>query len=280
MPLHQLAESFNNRFENEHHSNLRPFLLNSGHINGLFGPIQVGSTFAPVRSASHLETIIGHIAQLSVSPADNFQSGYASLPTASADFQSIINLDRLTRTVHMLNFLPLSHRSNLLFLEVDPRHILGVSSNHGAYFEEVIEQCGLTTKNIVISIAVNHLFSQHQEQPRFLQALGNYRQRGYKIALNVGYSYTANDLPELITNIAPDYLRVNAPGSGPVDLSVQIAWPYFLEALKDLANMIGSQIILQQVDKPEQAAVAESLNFKLVQGRYYDQLVADDYRCN
>ncbi len=277
MPLQQLAESFNDRFEDEHKSNLRPFLLNSGRISGLFGPIQVSSVFAPVRSVGKLEVVIGHIARLSVSPSD-VQSLYDHRQAAWADFQSVINLDRLTRTVHMLNFLPLSHRSKLLFLEVDPRHILGVASNHGAYFEEVIERCGLTTQDIVISTAVMPFFSQHQERQRLLQGLGNYRQRGYKIALDVGYSYAANDLPDLITHLTPDYLRINAPGSGLVDLSVQIAWPYFLEALKDLAGMIGSQIILQQADKPEQAVVAERLDFKLVQGRYYDQLVSDDYR--
>jgi len=276
MPLQQLAESFNDRFEVEHKSTLRPFLflVNSAQVCGLFGPIQVSSVFAPVRSVGRLEAVTGHIAHLSVAPSD-VQSSYANRQAAWADFQSVINLDRLTRTVHMLNFLPLSHRSTLLFLEVNPRHMLGVASNHGAYFEEVIERCGLTTQNIAISIAVTPLFSQHQEQPRLLQALSNYRRRGYKIALDVGYSYAANDLPELVTHITPDYLRINAPGSGLLELSVHIAWPYFLEALKDLAGMVGSQIILQQVDKPEQAVVAESLDFKLVQGQYYDQLVND-----
>ncbi len=278
MGLQQLAESFNDRFEEEYKSNLRPFLLKGDQVNGLFGPIQVSSVFSPVYTADRLGTVIGHIACLSVSPSD-MQSLHAERQAAAADFQSVISLDRLTRTVHMLNFLPLAHRSPLLFLEVASRHVLDVPANHGAYFEEVIGRCGLSTQNIVISMAVNHLFSQHQERPRILQALHNYKSRGYKIALDVGYSYAANDLPQLVYQVIPDFLRVNAPGSGLIDLPLQVAWPYFLEGVKEMGGMAGSQVILQQVDKAEQAQVAKNLGFPLVQGRYYEQLASDDYRC-
>jgi hypothetical protein len=50
----------------------------------------------------------------------------------------------------MLNYLVLAHLQGVLFLEVDPRHILGIKQDHGAYFEDVIRQCGLETKNVAI----------------------------------------------------------------------------------------------------------------------------------
>ena len=49
MPLEQLVHYFNDRFEGEHHSNLRPFILQKGLVSGIFGPIRISSAFAPVR---------------------------------------------------------------------------------------------------------------------------------------------------------------------------------------------------------------------------------------
>ncbi len=277
MPLQQLVNHFNDRFEKEHHSSLHPFILENNRVSGIFGPIRIGSTFTPVRSAENNDLLTGHIAQFSVAPYDGFRHSQADSQNTPADFQSIINLDRLSRTVHMLNYLPFSHLGGVLFLDVDPRHVVGVTSNHGAYFEEVIEKCGLATKNVVISIAVNNFYALHHDE--ILEGLQNYRQRGYQVALNIGHLYTANGLVDLITKLAPDYLRVNAPGSGHDDLDVQITWPSALSSLKELLDLVGGQTVLQQVDEKEQAFIVSTMGYKLVQGRYYDLLAVDHLRC-
>jgi EAL domain-containing protein (putative c-di-GMP-specific phosphodiesterase class I) len=277
MPLQQLVTHFNERFAKEHHSNLHPFILENNRVSGLFGPIRISSTFTPVRSGADHEVLSGHIAQLTVAPYDGFQHGTPDNQKASADFQSIINLDRLSRTVHMLNYLTYSHLGGVLFLDVDPRHVVGVTGNHGAYFEEIIAKCGLATKNVVISIAINNFYALHHGE--LLEGLQNYRQRGYQIALNIGHLYTANGLVDLITKLSPDYLRVSAPGSGQGDLDVQITWPSALSSLKELVELVGGQSLLQNVDEKEQAFIVSSLNFGLVQGRYYDLQAVDHLRC-
>ncbi len=48
MSLQQLVDYFNDRFESEHQSNFRPFILENGWVSGIFGPIRVSSVFAPV----------------------------------------------------------------------------------------------------------------------------------------------------------------------------------------------------------------------------------------
>ncbi len=277
MPLQQLVNHFNDRFQAEHHSSFRPFILESNRVSGLFGPIRIGSTFTPVRSADRLDQLTGHIAQLQVSPSDGFLQAQGEALNSSVDFQSIINLDRLSRTVHMLNYLPFSHLGNVLFLDVEPRHILGVADNHGAYFEEIIEKCGLATQNVVISVTLNHYYALHHGQ--LLQGLQNYRQHGYQLALNVGHLYTANGLVDFIAKLAPHYLRIHAPGSGQSDLDFQITWPSALKSLKQLVTLVGGQAILQQVDDKEQAFVVAPTGFNLVQGRYYDLLSVDHLRC-
>ncbi len=284
IPLQQLVEHFNNRFEKEHHSSFRPFVVDKGLVSGLFGPIRIGSVFLPVRHSSDNDAIAGHAVQLSVSPCNDSlhdaQTGeLGNLLTDAikqpADFQSIISLDRLCRTVHMLNYLPYAHQGNVLFLDVDPRHILGVKQDHGAYFEEIIVKCGLATNNIVISMAVNSFYALHHAQ--LLDGLNNYRQRGYRIALNLGNLYSANGLVDFIAKLSPKYLRVNAPDIDSPD--AEVVWPSALSALKDLQGLVGGQTILQQVNRKQQAFIAPTAGFDLVQGLYFDKLSEDYLRC-
>jgi hypothetical protein len=108
--------------------------------------------------------IVGHTAQIAVAPnktrhlyASEIETLLANNSVPATEFESIINFDRLSRTVHMLNYLTLAHLQNVLFLVVDPRHILGIKQDHGAYFVDMIAQCGLETKNIVIVLTVYSL---------------------------------------------------------------------------------------------------------------------------
>ncbi len=286
MPLQQLVNHFNDRFEKEHHSSFRPFILENGLVSGLFGPIRIGSVFSPIRAATDNDSIAGHAAQISVSPYHSdlpdgqfgeVGSVFTDALKQPADFQSIISLDRLCRTVHMLNYLPYSHIGGVLFLDVDPRHILGVSQNHGVYFEEIIIKCGLATKNVVISMAVNNFYALNHSQ--LLEGLNNYRQRGYQIALNIGDLYSANGLVDLIAKLSPNYLRVNVPNANTANANNEVTWPSALNALKELQHLVGGQTILQQVDQKDQVFIASAAGFDLVQGSYYDKLSVDHLRC-
>ncbi|WAK02436.1 hypothetical protein [Methylobacter sp. YRD-M1] len=274
MPLQQLVEYFNDRFEHEHHSRVRTFILEDGKINGLFGPIRIGSIFLPIRHADRPEEIAGHAAQISVSTYESHQQQTFEIENLltdavkqPVDFESIINLDRLCRTVHMLNYLPLTHFDGVLVLEVDPRHIFGVKRDHGAYFEEVIVKCGLATHNVVISMTVNNFYSLHPA--RLLEGLNNYRNRGYRIALNLASLYAAHNVRDLITKLAPDYLRINTPkpDRAAADGSALLQ---ALENLKALADSVAGQAILQQIERKEQAALAAQAGFDLVQGDFYE----------
>ena len=285
MPLQQLVQYFNDRFETEHHSNIRPFILEKGLVSGIFGPIQTSSDFESIRRTDDHEKLIGHIAQLSVTPYDNNQHSQRSIEigdlltdviTQPADFQSIISLDRLCRTVHMLNYLAYSHKGGVLFLDVDPRHILGIKQDHGAYFEEIIIKCGLAVQNIVISMTVNSFYALHHTQ--LLDGLNNYRQRGYQIALNIGSLYAAHGLRDLIDKLSADYLRISAPDTATIQHS-NSNWLSTLGQLTELQHLICGQTILQQVKQKNQADIATTAHFNLIQGDYYDKLITDHLRC-
>ena len=126
----------------------------------------------------------------------------------AGDFDSIINFDRLSRTLHMLNYLVLAHLQGVLFLEVDPRHILGIKLDHGAYFEDVIRQCGLETKNVAIVLAVNSQYAPYHKE--LVNGLSNYRHRGYQIALKLDYLSQKTEASDLIRKVSPNYVSLSA----------------------------------------------------------------------
>lgn len=281
VPLHQLVDYFNNRFEQEHQSNFRPFILDNDGVSGIFGPIRVSSIFLPVRQADGTERLIGHIAQLSVTPYENRVQSEQSKEMGNlitdtvaqpANFQSIISLDRLCRTVHLLNFLNHPHDDGVVFLDVDPRHILSVQHDHGIYFEKIIFKCGLTTQNVVISTAINSTYAlDHKE---LLDGLYNYRRRGYQIALNIGSLYAATGLWDLIIKLSANYLRINVP-TIETDQHADAIWLSDLKKLIELQKLVGGRTILQQIERREQMDIATSLGFDLVQGNYYEKRIAE-----
>lgn len=272
MPLQQLVEYYNDRFELEHRTRFRPLILNEGMVSGLFGPIQIGSQFTPVRSLTNPAQVGGHAAVCSVKPHDfqdirriDFEPLLNQESEQYTDFDNIINLDRLTRTVHLLNYLPIVHLGGMLFLEVDPRHILGIKRDHGAYFAEVIERCGLTTHNVVLSLTVNSVHARHHD--RLLAGIYNYRNRGYRIALNLGVSHLNRTVMNLTARISPDYLRIHAP----VQLqNLRLAAHNFTNLTELIETEDGQSII--KVDRKDQAIFSQLAAFDLIESENFDVL--------
>lgn len=209
MPLTHLIETFNQRFITENHLNKPPFDFKAGQVFGRFGNLTFTSEFRPVRQLSSLDQIRGHdTAPLIFSPA-NLETETDGLGDESVP--NIVSLDRLTRTVHMLNYLLLDQQSGSLFLHVHPQHILTVKKDHGAYFEDIIRSCGLSIRRIVVSLTVST--SQDGNLSVLLDRLRNYRERGYAIAIRFDGN-TPQDLIEKVKNhflhrLAPDHVRLS-----------------------------------------------------------------------
>lgn len=274
MPLQQLVEYFNDRFEREHHASFRPFLLKKGLVTGLFGAMRINSSLSPLRLAFKSSTVIGHTAAISVTTqvvqhlySYEIENLLLNSARQASEFESIINFDRLTRTVHLLNYLPLSHLQQVLFLEVDPRHILGIKQDHGAYFEEVILRCGLETRQVVITLTINSSYGRYATE--IINGLNNYRQHGYRLALRINQTVPDDNTINLIHQVAPNYVYLAQPN---LDQHEYIEILKDLLVLKSLIIEAGAQSILQYVDNETVACLARTAGFDIVQGTYYEQL--------
>ena len=209
MPLTHLIETFNQRFITENQLNKPPFDFRAGQVFGRFGNLTFTSEFRPIRQLSSLDQIRGHdTAPLIFSPA-NLEGTPEGLVDESVP--TIVSLDRLSRTVHMLNYLLLDQDNGSLFLHVHPQHILTVKKDHGAYFEDIIRSCGLSIRRIVVSLTLST--RQDANLPVLLDRLRNYRERGYTIAIRFDAN-TPETLTEKVKNhflhrLAPDHVRLS-----------------------------------------------------------------------
>lgn len=142
--------------------------------------LHLGSLFQPIVDLRQ-ERIVGHQALLSARHENgrvlDSDQAYALCETPEA----VIHFDRLNRTLHALNFLAQRrHTGGYLQLAVHPRHLKAVQSQHGLVYEAILKRCGLGPEDIVLEIDAREFrYNRHLGD-----ALANYRQRGYRLALD------------------------------------------------------------------------------------------------
>ena len=278
MPLQQLVEYFNDRFGLEHHSSFRPIMLENGLASGLFGPIRINSKFSPLHNPNKPDVISGYAAQLTVATYDplllqhqQIESLLANSEDHNINFDSIINFDRLARTIHMLNYLPIAHLEQTLFVDVDPRHILSIKKDHGAYFEEVITKCGLQTHNVVLVTGINTYFSHYY--PELQTGFDNYRSRGYQIGLRFNAFNKSSQLLDSIHKLAPNFVCIStdtvAEKQNIADFSAK------LQAIKARVDAINGSILLSNIRDESMGKLAIDHAVDLVEGSYYQPFSVD-----
>lgn len=164
------------------------------------GGLRLGSLFQPIVDLQR-GRIVGHQATLSArredgSPVDA-ETAYGLCDSA----ESVVHFDRLCRTMHALNFLAQRrYAGGYLQLPIHPRHLLAVPNQHGMVYEAILKRCGLAPEDIVLDIDAGGL----DHNPRMAAALGNYRRRGYRLALQAPVE--GGDFAALL-QLEPDLVR-------------------------------------------------------------------------
>ena len=179
MSLAQLIAHFNHHFHRAERSSARaPFALEEGAAVASFYGMRLESAFEALLDPSG--RVLGHQAELEVfSPRGRSVSPRAPYAVA-LDEDSIVYLDRLIRTLHALNAIARG-LTGLLFLEVHPWHIARVPGDHGAVFEGILGDCGLSPRDIVLEIPEAVV----QDAGHLAKAIASFRSRGFGIALHL-----------------------------------------------------------------------------------------------
>lgn len=117
--------------------------------------------------------------------------------------EEAIALDRLCRTLHVLNFLNQAEPTGELFLNVHTRLLEAVSSDHGAAFARVLRVLGFNSQQVVIELPP----MLQTDRVLAVQVCANYRFNGFRIALNV---HTNSGAEALIRTTVPDFVKLDA----------------------------------------------------------------------
>ncbi|MGL5632210.1 MAG: EAL domain-containing protein [Azovibrio sp.] len=204
-----------------------PFFFQDGRVFVRFAGLHLGTRFTPIVKAATGQ-MHGHTAELSAyHQGDNTPLNLCSIFTLPLDDKEFIYLGRLVRTLHVLNYLNLKLKGNLL-LKVHPRHVLDVPSEHGLAFETLLHSCGLMPDQITVELEIDNI----KNEEHLKQAIANYKRQGYWIAI---HRFGRNIL-------CYDLLRKLSPHIVHLDASL-FNFPEKLKKVMEYIHALGAQIL-------------------------------------
>ena len=269
MPLQHLVDTFNERFIAENNLETAPLEYDGHQVHGRFGNLTFTSELKPVRLHAEPNLITGRdTSPLVFAPAHSIDK---TRLLYSEEMPDIVSLDRLSRTVHMLNYLSLNEEDSNLFLHVHPHHILTVKKDHGAYFEDIIRRCGLPVRRIVIGLTISPVYES--QLLLLLERLRNYRERGYSTAVkfdeHIGSDFVERFRRQFLHRLAPDYVRFEA---GFFHRAYQNhGGQRRRTALFTAIRQVDTQVLIGGIRSETEAQGIASIHPDYVQGSWYEQ---------
>lgn len=228
-------------------------LLADGRVVGEFFNAKLASVYQPILQASD-ERVIGHQAYLRVAAGN----GEALTPYAvfarAADDIAAVKLDRLTRTLHALNYFHHAPESAKLFVHVDQRLLGAIAEEHGAVFESILESLGIAPDRVVISLPHTALANGGT----LVRSVLNYRRRGYWTML------TVNGLSDpglgRVFLAEPRLIQFDLPSTEDADATAQL-----IRAM----HRNGYMVMARRLEDEHQVALARELDFDLLHGFHF-----------
>lgn len=171
--------------------------------------------------------------------------------------ERLVKFDRLCRTLHTLNFLNMGQDNGLLFLNVHPELLVAVNS-HGKVFEQVLHHHNVPTHQVVIEIHEGAV----SEERHLAAAIANYRERGYRIAID-DFGREHSNL-ERLWSLAPEYVKLDG------DLIRQATYnpklQRILPGLVEIIRELDAEVIIEGAESRAELRMAQHAGIHLVQG--------------
>lgn len=226
-----------------------------GRVVAQFHQSRLTSEFQPVVRAAD-SGIAGHHGLLRVYD----ERGQPVAPwnvfaRASSDDQ-LVQLDRLARTVHALNYFRSRDDSHSLFVNVEQRLLQHVAADHGAYFESILAELGIAPGRVVIVLPASAV----DDRATFVRAAISYRIRGYRVLAQLR-SVREADLAHVFL-ADPHYVAIDAsptPQRAEGELRALVA---------SLARR-GIHPVARRIQDEAQARAARDAGFTFLQGGHF-----------
>jgi EAL domain-containing protein (putative c-di-GMP-specific phosphodiesterase class I) len=233
-----------------------------GRVIGDFYECRLSSVFQPVFGADGL-SVIGHDARIRCDGGGENSLSPWGIFSMIANDAALVRLDRLCRSVHILNYFSYAQAGHALFLRVEPRLLKSVKRDHGRIFGEVLEHCGIATSKVVIVIPREAA----ADGDLLARVTANYRSRGYRLAVASSLHHDIASLERL----QPDYLQM--------DVS-QFSSEQELKPFIDHVHAWGGRALVTRIEAARELVVALQAGADSMQGYFWGRPDFENIRQN
>lgn len=231
-----------------------------------YATLRLSSRFQPIVSFEGVGAGYKALLRAASNTTRNYNLDVSKLALAASDRCEVVYLDRLTRTLHALNYLA-EDLSGDLHMSVNPQHLLEVHGNHGAVFEQILSKCGLETSRIVLEI------SEYVSNKEHLQlAIEGWRERRYKIAFD---NFTIG--PVQIARVLkhrPDIVKIDIGSFNTVVDTVESR--QLVEAAIEKFHANGIETVVTHIEDVEDYELAKCFQFSALQGAWMSTGITED----
>ncbi|MDV6343315.1 EAL domain-containing protein [Nitrosomonas sp. Is37] len=228
-----------------------------GWISGQFYRCKLTSAFQPIIDVAQNKTI-GHAAHIhSESNGEISLSPWQIFAQATSDEQ-LVNLDRLCRAVHALNYFNKATSSDKkLFVGVHPRLLESVKVDHGRAFEDFLNLIGIRTSRVTIEIP-----SIINDDWELLQkVINNYHSHGYQIAATY-YKGSSSAWMSELGSLYPDIVRIKAS---------YLLYHHVINDIIRTVHHFGAKVLVWDIGTFEQLTAAKRLGASYLQGNFLSE---------
>lgn len=203
MPMrHPALHSYLSRLPQGSPGDARLWVAASGEVRGQFFNCSLASQFRPARDLGG-EIRAFDASAHSSSAEDQGLLVWHMLNDAASDDESI-ELDRLCRMIHVLNFFrQVEDDDTALMMGVHERLLAAVSSNHGAVFGRILDALQLPRERILLQLPQ----AGADRQWLIGHVVDNYRRNGFRIATRAA---SADEALRQVMQLRPDLVRIDS----------------------------------------------------------------------
>jgi len=230
----------------------------TGEFSSTYLGVQLNTAFQPIYD-SEAGDLFGHEALLRPSLGGELVSTPEFAFTYAEQAGKLVEFDRVSRTLHVLNFRQIYAENGLLFLNVHPKLLISVNE-HGKVFERILHANSVPTDRVVIEIHEGLV----EQDKQLTEAIDNYRDRGYRIAIDRFGS--AQSHIDRLWKFSPDFVKLdlNLIQKAESNERVRKILPGLVKMIKDL----GAQAVITGIETQTQLNIAIETGSTLFQGYF------------
>lgn len=224
----------------------------AGRVQGQFFQCALTSLFEPVwqLGADGSLAAAGHEALMRTWTRDgDLGLNPWKLFSLASDDSTLVELDRLCRLVHTLNYFARTDARRLV-VNIHGRLLAAVVADHGKAFHRAVTALGLSPEQFVIQVPS----TANDDLGLLLFVVDNYRRNGFAVAVQASDPAEAG---ALLVHAKPAFLKLDARRDWHARNLVSLA---------DSARELGVTLALRRCERPADLELARAAGITYVQG--------------